>query len=344
MGNPALALVILNWNGKDLLKRFLPSVVRCTPATVEIIVADNGSTDGSAEFVSTNFPQIRIIRLDKNNGFAGGYNKALEEVNADYYILLNSDVEVTAGWVNPCVELLEQRKDIAAVQPKIRSLNKPDFFEYAGAAGGYIDYLGYPFCRGRVFNTLEKDTEQYNDPAEIFWSSGAAMFIRASCFHRAGGFDARFFAHMEEIDLCWRLQNMGYGILSCPTSVVFHMGGASLSSSNPRKTYLNFRNNLWMLAKNLSTGRFIKTMAVRIMLDNVAACAFLLKGKFRDSFAVTRAHLSLIRNYRRMRQSRIPSGRDLPDTVFRKSIVVQYYLRGKKYFSDLRFKASTASK
>ncbi|TVR39017.1 MAG: glycosyltransferase family 2 protein [Bacteroidia bacterium] len=344
MREQTLALIILNWNGKYLLKRFLPSVVCYTPATVEIIVADNGSTDGSAEFVSANFPHIRIIRLEKNYGFAGGYNKALAEVKADYYILLNSDVEVTKDWINPCISLLEQHKDVAAVQPKIRSLSQPDYFEYAGAAGGYIDYLGYPFCRGRILSTLEKDTEQYNDLVEIFWASGAAFFIRASHFQRAGGFDARFFAHMEEVDLCWRLQNMGYRILSCPKSLVYHMGGASMDASSPQKTYLNFRNNLWMLAKNLNTRNFVKTMAARIMLDAIAACTFLLKGKCRDSLAVIRAHLYLLTHYSRMRQNHMPPAPELPNTVFRKSIVVQYYLRGKKYFSDLRFKASTASK
>ncbi len=257
--------MILNWNGKHLLGRFLPGIIKHTPPEVDIIVADNASQDDSLLFLKEHFPGIRIIEMKENQGFAGGYNKALESVDADYFILLNSDIEVSEAWIEPCISLLDAYPDVAAVQPKIRSLENKAFFEYAGAAGGFLDHFGYPFCRGRIFNHLEKDTGQYDDFGEVFWATGAAMFVRADAFRDAGGFDASFFAHMEEVDLCWRLQNSGYKIFYCPQSVVYHLGGGSLPKANPQKTFYNFRNSLWMLAKQLPPRFFYARLLPRLL-------------------------------------------------------------------------------
>ncbi len=343
MKTPHTALVILNWNGKHLLKRFLPGITEHTHEDVELIVADNGSDDGSKEYLAERYPGIRVISLDKNYGFAGGYNRALQQVDAGYYILLNSDMEVTQGWVEPCIELLQKNDDVAAIQPKIRSLVCPSAFEYAGAAGGFTDYLGYPFCRGRIFDTVEEDNGQYDDISEVFWASGAAMFVRAKAFHQVGGFDDRFFAHMEEIDLCWRLHHAGYRIMVSPQSVVYHLGGGSLPRSNPEKTYLNFRNSLWMLAKNLPASQFYTRLLLRIFLDTAAAIKFLLtRGQFYDCLAVMKAYWSFFRSLGSMRRGSRKIGGFIP--LYGNSIVKDYYLLGKKRFSDLRFKASSASR
>lgn len=344
MAAPTIAVVILNWNGKQLLERFLPGIIENTPPGVEIIVADNASTDDSLKTLKEIFPPVRIIALDKNYGFAGGYNRALQQVAADYYVLLNSDMEVTAEWIEPCIRLMESNTEVAACQPKIRSLNNPGYFEYAGAAGGFVDHLGFPFCRGRIFDTLEKDKGQYDDYCDIFWATGASMFIRAAAFHKAGGFDEHFFAHMEEVDLCWRLQNLGYRIMICPRSLVFHLGGGSLPPSSPRKTYLNFRNSLWMLAKNLPGRYLYPRILLRLALDTIAAVKFLSQGQYRDHWAVMKAHMAFFRRFRMMRRK----SRQLPETIpamlYRKSIVIDYFIRGKKCFSDLRFKASKANR
>ena len=344
MAAPTIAVVILNWNGKQLLERFLPGTIKNTPPGVEIIVADNASKDNSLETLKEKFPAVRTIALDKNYGFAGGYNRALQQVEADYYVLLNSDMEVTEEWIEPCIRLLESNAGVAACQPKVRSLNTPGYFEYAGAAGGFVDHMGFPFCRGRIFFTIEKDNGQYDDPREIFLATGASMFIRATTFHEAGGFDERFFAHMEEVDLCWRLQNLGYRIMACPPSVVLHLGGGSLPASSPQKTYLNFRNSLWMLAKNVPGWYFYRRIVVRLALDGIAAAKFLLQGQFRDCWAVMKAHMTFVRSFRMMRKEsrRLPEA--LPPMLYRKSIVIDYFLRGKKNFSDLRLKASRANK
>lgn len=283
------AVVILNYNGRNFLQQFLPSVIQHS-TNASIIVADNGSTDDSIHLLQTEFPSVEVIAMDRNRGFCGGYNEALKSVQATYYVLLNSDVEVTPGWLEPVIGFLNADKTVAAAQPKILAYHQKDEFEYAGAAGGFIDLMGYPFCRGRIFNAIEKDNGQYNDPAQIFWATGACMFIRAEAFHTMGGFDEDFFAHMEEVDLCWRLNRAGHSVYCIPQSTVYHVGGGTLSKSNPRKTQLNFKNGLSLLVKNLPTGSIWWKVPFRILLDWVAALQFLLGGKPGDAWAVLKAH------------------------------------------------------
>ncbi len=341
MNTPKTAVVILNWNGRHLLERFLPDVIRFTPPEIEIVVADNASADDSVAFLGAHYPGIRVVRLSENHGYAGGYNRALKEVKADFYVLLNSDIAVTENWLLPCIRMLQERNEVAACQPKIRSLENPDYFEYAGASGGYLDYLGYPFCRGRMFDRVEKDLGQYDDETDVFWASGAALFVKSAVFREAGGFDESFFAHMEEIDLCWRLQNKGYRIAVCPASTVYHLGGASLPGSSPRKTFLNFRNSLWMLAKNLPARKFYPWLLIRLALDEIAIARFLIQGRLGSSMAVIRAQLAFwVRLPGLRRQSR--GSKSLPAALYRKSIVVDFYFRGKKRFSDLFLSASSA--
>ncbi len=338
------AVVILNWNGKHLLKRFLPGIVAHTPEAVQLVVADNASNDDSVVFLSEHYPQIRLIQLDKNYGYAGGYNRALEQVDAEYYVLLNSDMEVGDGWLQPCIDIMEEDHGVVAVQPKIRSLNNPAYFEHAGAAGGFLDKFGFPFCRGRMFNTVEKDEGQYDDPVDLFWTSGAALFVRAYAFHKAGGFDDRFFAHMEEIDLCWRWQSMGFRVRYCPQSVIYHLGGGSLPSSSPRKTYLNFRNSLWMLAKNMPGRKFYPLIFFRLALDELAAARFLFSGQGKNFMAVAKAWYAFLRDFKHLRRASRSVPDKLPALLYRRSIVIDYYLLRKKRFSDLRFRASRARK
>ncbi len=344
MHTPRTAVVILNWNGKHLLERFLPGIIAHTPDGVGLIVADNASEDGSVAFLEEHHPQVRLILLDKNYGYAGGYNHALDQVDAEYYVLLNSDMQVTDGWLRPCIDMMEEDHKLVAVQPKIRSLENPQYFEHAGAAGGFLDKYGFPFCRGRVFQTVEKDEGQYDDAVDIFWASGAAMFVRARAFHKAGGFDNRFFAHMEEIDLCWRFHHLGYRVGYCPDAVLYHLGGGSLPSSSPRKTFLNFRNSLWMLAKNLPGRKFRTIILLRYALDEMAAFRFLIKGQCKNLMAVARAWYALITNRKRLRRHSRHVPRKMPEMLYRRSIVIQYYFFRRKYFSDLRFRASTARK
>jgi len=265
----SVAVVILNWNGKKFLEKFLPSVVS-NSGDAEIIMADNNSSDDSISFMAINYPNIRIIKNSENGGFAKGYNDALKQIKSDYYILLNSDIEVTPNWIDPLFDLMENDSMIAACQPKLRSYYQQDEFEYAGAAGGFIDKWGYPFCRGRIFGHLEKDEAQYENVEEVFWATGAAMFVRAKYFWEVGGLDEDFFAHMEEIDLCWRLKNKGYKIMVHPQSVVFHVGGGTLPKNSPTKTYLNFRNNFYLLYKNLPKKRFKRVFIFRLIWDGVA--------------------------------------------------------------------------
>lgn len=344
MENIRAALVILNWNGRHLLERFLPIVRKHTPNRVDLVVADNGSTDDSIGFMKANYPDIRIIRMEKNLGFTGGYNEALRKVEADIYILLNSDIEVTENWLEPCLKMFEDRQDLGALQPKIRSLRNKEYFEYAGAAGGFIDIFGFPFCRGRIFNTLEKDTGQYDKPTEIFWASGAALFVRANLFHEVEGFDRHFFAHMEEIDLCWRIQNKGYKVMYTPESIVFHLGGGSLPKSNPKKTYYNFRNNLWMLSKRMPAKWFYTLLLPRLLLDLLAAVSFLLQGKSKDSIAVLKAHLAFFRRLPELRREDQGSGKKLPATCYRRSIIWDYFVMKKKRFIQIDKKASRANR
>jgi GT2 family glycosyltransferase len=290
-----VSVVILNFNGRKYLEQFLPSVVAATYSNMEIIVADNASTDDSLPFVRGAYPSIRIIELTRNHGYAGGYNQALKQVQSDYYVLLNSDVEVEPGWIEPVIELMEKDKTIGACQPKILSYKQRDHFEYAGAAGGWMDCLGYPFARGRIFDICEEDHGQYNDEQKIFWASGAALFVRAHLYREAKGLDTYFFAHMEEIDFCWRLQLLGHSIYVCPSSVVYHVGGGTLPKGNERKVFLNFRNNMIMLAKNLPKRQSFWKIPLRILLDFISAFKSLFAGEFVYFLAVGEAHLAFFK-------------------------------------------------
>lgn len=285
------AIAILNWNGKSWLEKFLPNVVLNSPQA-DVYVIDNHSTDQSVDFVKTNFPEVKLIQNQENNGFAGGYNEGLKSIDAEIYCLLNSDVEVTPNWIAPVLELFDKNPEIAAIQPKVLDFNHKDYFEFAGAGGGLIDNLGYPYCRGRVFDTLEKDRGQYDDEAEIFWASGCALFIRSKDFHEQNGFDGRFFAHQEEIDLCWRLKNSGRQVWYCGKSAVYHVGGGTLNKQSPQKTYLNFRNNLSMLLKNLPFPKLVGLIFLRLCLDGVAGLMFLFKNGAEHTWAVVRAHFA----------------------------------------------------
>jgi GT2 family glycosyltransferase len=332
--NKKVAVVILNWNGKSFLEQFLPSITNFSNEA-DIIVADNNSTDDSVSFLKNNYPSIRIIELDDNYGFAGGYNNALKLVDNEYYVLLNSDVEVTENWLKPMVNLLEDNIDVVACQPKIKDYNNKSYYEYAGASGGFIDKYGYPFCRGRIFDTLEKDSGQYNEPSEIFWASGASLFIRSKQYHSIGGLDEFFFAHMEEIDLCWRLKNNGHKIMVCPSSTVYHVGGGTLNKINPRKTFLNFRNSLLTLHKNLPKNkRFIK-LFVRMCLDGLAAIKFLIDGKPKHTLAILNSHLAF---YKAISQNKLKRKTFVkPNNVgmIEKSIVKEYFLNKHKTFTKL---------
>ena len=330
-----IAVVILNWNGQKFFEKFLPSLLENSSNMAEIIVADNASSDGSIEYLKLNFPTVRIIQHKQNYGFAKGYNLALAQVEADYYILLNSDIEVTPNWIQPVIDLMESDTSIGACQPKIRSYTEPQKFEYAGAAGGFIDKYGYPFCRGRMFLSIEEDAGQYNDSIEIFWATGACMFVRTSLFHKFGGLDEDFFAHMEEIDFCWRLKNEGYKIMYCPASIVYHIGGGTLPKASWRKTYLNFRNNCILLYKNLPDNLLIEVFANRLLLDGIAATKFLITAGFKDFFAVSKAHFSFYSSMKKTRQKRKKLKQGQVKNIYQKNIVFEYYLRGKKKFTDL---------
>lgn len=332
-----VAVVILNYNGAAMLQAFLPAVIEHSLGAA-VIVADNASTDNSVAVLHEQFPQVRLITLDSNYGFAGGYNKALEQVDAEYYILLNSDVEVTPGWLNPLLSFMEQNRDAVACQPKILSYRNKTEFEYAGASGGFIDRYGYPYCRGRLFGTVEEDNGQYDDVCRVFWATGAAMMVRSSAYKAAGGLDEQFFAHMEEIDLCWRMQSMGGSIYVVPQSKVYHVGGATLSKSNPRKTFLNFRNNLLMLYKNLPAEELRPVMRRRALLDYVAAVKFLLSFHWGDFKAVLRARNEYRRlrdGYRAVRAENLAKQQCSIEGRAPFSLLWQYYLRGKKKYSQL---------
>lgn len=342
IGNKKIAIVILNWNGEKLFERFLPSVIENSKgANVEIIVADNGSSDQSISYLKQNFPSIKVIDLKENFGFAEGYNQALKQVGVDYFVLLNSDVKVSKDWIEPCIKQFEADEKIAAVQPKILSYNQPGFFEYAGAAGGFIDKFGYPFCRGRILNRLEKDNNQYNKSTQLFWASGACMFVRAEAFKNIGGFDGDFWAHMEEIDLCWRLKNKGFKIMYEPQSVVYHLGGGTLTYGSPQKIYLNFRNNLYMLFKNLPRQQFKRIFLTRMILDGIAAVKFILGLNFREFWAVVKAHTAFYRNLEKLIRKRKETQKQIlikkhPE-VYPKSIMWKFFLQKKRKFSDLDF-------
>lgn len=336
---PSVAVVILNWNGRYFLEKFLPSVYNSVYPNVQFVVGDNGSDDDSVTFVEENYPSVRIVRNDRNYGFAEGYNRVLAHVEADYYVLLNSDVEVTPGWIDPVIAYLEAHPDMAAAQPKILSFHDRHQFEYAGAGGGFLDAYGFPFCRGRVFDKVETDRGQYDDACEVFWATGAAFFIRRRCWEQSGGFDGDFFAHMEEIDLCWRLRRLGYRIGYCPSSVVYHVGGATLQKSNPHKTYLNFRNNMIMLQKNLPFWRAVWVIFARLWFDLFALLHFAARGRFRDAAAVSRAHRGFVAAFARTTRKRgsIMEGVDGLDGggYFRGSVVWNFYVLGRRTFSEI---------
>lgn len=334
-----VSVIILNWNGASLLRKYLPSVCKYTPMELaDVIVADNGSEDESLELLAAHFPEVKVIAMPVNNGFAEGYNIAIQQVNTAYIVLLNSDVEVAPNWLEPMYEYAERYPEVAAIQPKILSHRNPTQFEHAGAAGGYIDKHGFPFCRGRLFNRVETDLGQYDSIVDIFWATGACMFTRRDEYLKAGGLDRLFFAHMEEIDLCWRYQLAGKRLVCVPQSVVYHLGGATLDVENPRKTYLNFRNNLLMLYKNQPKEKRDGVVFKRKLIDGIAALMFLLKGKPRAMLAVFNAHQDATEMIKK-HYSQLPTA-DIPDLLGRlphtqRSIVMDYFIKGKKHFSDL---------
>lgn len=334
---PEVAIVILNWNGRDFLEKFLPSVVASSYQHKRVIVADNASTDDSIVFLQTHYPQVEIIINPSNEGFAKGYNSALKQVRSDYYVLLNSDVEVSPGWIEPVVELMESDWSIAACQPKLLTYHKKDQFEYAGAAGGWIDQLGYPFARGRVFDDCETDKGQYDLPEECFWASGAALFVKANIYHEAGGLDEYFFAHQEEIDLCWRLKLKGYKVFVQPKSVVYHVGGGTLPKTNHKKTYLNFRNNMIMMYKNLPGADAVKKIPFRFVLDGIAGWRALLGGDFGYLKAICSAHIQFLSwVFFHQKRSVFPSQKKpVQAGMYRGSIVWDYFIKKKKTFSEI---------
>ena len=334
---PKVAIVILSYNTRSLLERFLPGVLATDYANKEVWVVDNASSDESAKYVYDHFEDVKLLETKGNIGYAGGYNWALKQIEADYYVLLNSDVRVPENWLSPLVELAMTDKNIGAIQPKIKDAKETDMFEYAGASGGFLDKWGYPFCRGRIFDSLEKDDGQYNDPMEVFWATGACMFVRAESFHKVGMLDADFFAHMEEIDLCWRMQRMGYSVHVQPRSEVFHIGGGTLEEGSDRKYFLNFRNNLFLITKNHSSPFWMLTVLWRMILDGVSAFKFLLDGKASLFFTVIKAHkaywTSLGSVLKKRGQVKRSGNTHVP--LYPKSIVWQYFAKGKRKFSDL---------
>jgi GT2 family glycosyltransferase len=335
---PKVAVVILNWNGRKHLEQFLPSVLASEYPNVEIVVGDNASSDDSIDFLKSNYPQIRIIQNNQNYGFAEGYNRILARVDAEYLVLLNSDVEVEPNWMMPLIQQMEANERIAVAQPKLLSYRDKTSFEYAGAAGGFIDFLGYPFCRGRIFDTLEKDSGQYNQSSEIFWASGAALFIKKKAWEEVNGFDPDFFAHMEEIDLCWRLKNRGHQIWYCPEATVYHLGGGTLAADSPYKTFLNFRNNLWMIHKNSSAITAFFKVFIRFFLDFFSLLKFLLDGKPQHAAAISKAHVAFLKNLSSNAAKRLISKKERNKKgIYYRSIVWDYFIRKKKKFSDLSF-------
>ena len=334
------AVVILNWNGIGWLQKFLGSVVSFSAGSdTAVYVADNGSVDGSAEYISQNFSEIRLLKLEKNYGFAGGYNRALAQIKATYYVLLNSDIEVTEGWLNPLIDFMDNNPDVASCQPKIRSFHKRDYFVYAGAAGGYIDKFGYTFCRGRVFNNVERDSGQFDDYTDVFWSTGACMVVSAEAWFKCGGFDEDFFAHMEEVDLCWRFHHAGFRVSYVPGSIVYHAGGGALPYDSANKTYLNFRNNLFLLYKNLPDNKLHKVLFIRKILDGLASIMFIFKGRTGNIKAVLKAHIDYYRNIMILKQKRKSitdqAKGETYNLLVNKSVVFRFYIKGEKTFKRL---------
>ncbi len=334
---PQVAIVILNWNGRAFLSKFLPGVLQSSYPNKRLIVADNASTDDSISFLQQHFPQVEIISNEKNEGFAKGYNSALKKVNSDYYVLLNSDVEVAQNWIGPVIALMESDPKIAACQPKLLSYNQPSFFEYAGACGGWIDRFGYPFTRGRIFETCEEDKGQYDKASPCFWATGAAMFVRAQVFHELGGFDEYFFAHQEEIDLCWRMHAAGYSVYVEPASVVYHVGGGTLPKGNSRKTYLNYRNNMILLHKNLPMAKKLWIIPVRIMLNGIAALKGVLGGNPGYLIAIAKAHRHYIAWIFTKKKTTKAQKISLENIAgfYKGNLLWDYFIRKKKTFSEI---------
>jgi GT2 family glycosyltransferase len=324
-----IAVVILNWNGAKLLEQFLPSIIKYSNEAT-IYVADNASTDNSIQVIKEKFPTIKIIQNDGNYGFAKGYNIALKNVEEEYYALVNSDIEVTENWLAPILSIFENEPEIAIIQPKLLDFKNKEYFEYAGAAGGFIDKYGYPFCRGRIFDTIEKDNHQYDDEKEIFWATGACFFIRKEVYRSLNGFDDDFFAHQEEIDLCWRVFNKGYKAKYTSKSVVYHVGGATLNEGNPKKTFLNFRNSLLMLLKNLPKNQLVPIIFIRLTLDGIAGIQFILKGKFKHCFAIIKAHFYFYHLISRNLKKRTATQNK--NYFHTKSIVFNYFVKNGKIF------------
>jgi len=318
-----------------MLERFLPSVTACCPDNAEVIIADNGSTDDSIAFLQQYYPSLHLILLDRNYGFADGYNRALAQIDAEYYVLLNDDVEVTPGWVETVVSQMDSDPQVAIAQPKLMMFDQKSSFEYAGGAGGFIDKYGYPFCRGRLFSTLEQDEGQYDDAREIFWASGAAMFVKSNVWKEMGGLDGDFFAHMEEIDFCWRCKNRGYKVVYCPDATVYHVGGGTLPKSSPFKTQLNFRNNLAMLYKNLPDDRMRRVLFVRMLLDVVAALSFLAKGNVGEFKAVFKAHKEYRTWKKSLKRKRAALKPHDVSCIYNGHLLIDYHLLGRKHFSQL---------
>jgi GT2 family glycosyltransferase len=329
------AIIILNWNGQKLLEQFLPSVVNFSSELAEIYIADNASTDTSIKYVKKFYPSIKIIENTTNEGYAKGYNDALANVEADIYCLLNSDVEVTKDWLKPVLEVFEKEEKTAIIQPKLLDFKDKTKFEYAGGAGGFLDIYGYPYCRGRVFNDLETDNGQFNDVSDIFWASGACLFIRSKIYHHLDGLDEDYFAHQEEIDLCWRTQNIGYKIKYVGTSTVFHVGGATLQETNPHKTYLNFRNSLLNVVKNVPRKWFLFVVFSRLILDGIAGVKFLIELRPIHTFAILRAHINFYKNFFKFLAKRKKLQKK-QDYNLHTSIVWQYFILGRKKFKDLK--------
>ena len=329
------AIVILNWNGQKLLEQFLPSIVNFSSEEAEIYVADNASTDSSIKYIKDFFPSVNIVKNKINGGYAKGYNDALKAINADIYCLINSDVEVTKNWLSPILETFQSDEKTAIIQPKILDFKDKSKFEYAGAAGGFVDLYGYPYCRGRIFNHLETDNNQFNDISEIFWASGACFFIRSKVYHQLNGFDEDYFAHQEEIDLCWRTQNIGYKVKYVGTSTVFHIGGATLQETNPHKTYLNFRNSLLNVVKNVPKKWFLFVVFSRLILDGIAGLKFILELRPIHTWAILKAHLSFYKNFFKFLKKRRKLQKK-QDYNLHTSIVWQYFGLGRKNFEELK--------
>ncbi|OYU94449.1 MAG: hypothetical protein CFE21_15690 [Bacteroidetes bacterium B1(2017)] len=342
MSYPSVAVVIIHWNKRELLEQFLPSVIASSYPNLEIVLADNASTDDSVEWVQRNYPNVKTLVLDQNYGYAGGYNHALKQVEAEYYILLNNDVEVTPNWIEPIISEMEKDASIAAAQPKILQYKNKEYFEYAGAAGGFMDHLGYIFCRGRIFESLEKDQGQYDNNIPVFWASGACLFIKSKAFHEVGGFDEEFFAHMEEVDLCWRLQLLGYHIWYIGQSKVYHLGGSTLKQGNPQKTYLNFRNSLQMLLKNSSVSKLWWLIPVRSTLDLAGSIFFLLNAKPSHSWAVHRAHTDFFFKIKHWWHARDKITRNVEaekvNGIYSSAVFFEHFVLGKKKFNSLSAK------